>query len=750
MRIPLLIPDRSPASSHARLGVNSKAYAHFRALSIRAISGIGIATMLAGCPKHEEAPPMIVEATPQPAPPTKPWPETAKREVVNTVHGTAIKDNFQWLEDEKAPDVQAWMKAQDSYTRSELAKAPGREALVKRFTDLFYVDSVGAPVQAGKRLFYMKTGAKQERAVLYVKDTAEAAERVLLDPNGWGPTSLGGWVPSQDGKRLAYMKNPNHADEAVMYVLDVESGADLPDVIPGAKYAEPDWVPDGSGFYYEWLPTDPAIPVDARPGYTEIRYHKLGTDPAKDRVVREKTGDPATFLASTLSRDGRWHIVYVQHGWSAVDVYVQDIKSGKGFEPLVVGQPHVYNVTVEKDKFYVYTNENADKYKVMGGSTRDWKKENWKEIIPEDAASTLQNVSVYGGQLALSYLKDSTSVLKTAKLDGTAPREIPLPGLGAVSAFSGDPSEDTAYIQYSDFLNPRQVYAYSISKGTTKPWASVTLPIDAAPYVTEQLWYTSKDGTRVPMFVIHRKDAPRDGNNPTMLYGYGGFNVSLVPNFRASIYPFLEAGGIYAIANLRGGGEYGEAWHEAGMGAKKQNVFDDFTAAAEFLIKDGWTNSERLAINGGSNGGLLMGAAMTQHPELYKAVVCQVPLLDMVRYHLFGSGRTWIPEYGSAEDPEQFKTILAYSPYQRITAGTKYPALLMASSDHDDRVDPMHARKFVAGVQDAVPDAAHPVYLRIEANAGHGGADGVAAAIQAQADIWGFVMRELGVTPVAK
>ena len=319
MRIPLLIPDRSPdrspASSHARLGVNSKAYAHFRALSIRAISGIGIATMLAGCPKHEEAPPMIVEATPQPAPPTKPWPETAKREVVNTVHGTAIKDNFQWLEDEKAPDVQAWMKAQDSYTRSELAKAPGREALVKRFTDLFYVDSVGAPVQAGKRLFYMKTGAKQERAVLYVKDTAEAAERVLLDPNGWGPTSLGGWVPSQDGKRLAYMKNPNHADEAVMYVLDVESGADLPDVIPGAKYAEPDWVPDGSGFYYEWLPTDLRSPSTRAPATPRSGTTSLAPIPRKTasyakrpetqrRFSRPPCPETAAGTSSTCSMDG--------------------------------------------------------------------------------------------------------------------------------------------------------------------------------------------------------------------------------------------------------------------------------------------------------------------------------------------------------------------------------------------------------------------------------------------------------------
>ncbi len=714
------------------------------------------AIALVGCPKEVPPPaPVVAPAPALPPPPAKLWPATKAVDVADTVQGTVLHDNYRWLEDEKSPDVQAWMKSQDAYARGELAKAPGRDALVKRFGDLFYVDSVSAPDVAGKRLFYLKTSAKQDRAVLYTKDTSkpDAPERILLDPNTWKPgpgetsaPSLGAFVPTQDGRKLAYMTNPNHADEADLHVLDVETGKDLPDLIHGAKYAEPDWVPDGSGFYYEWLPVDPTIPVDARPGYTEIRYHKLGTDPAKDRLVREKTGDPTSFLASSLSKDGRWQILYVQHGWSAVDVYVQDIKAGGKFVPLVVGQPHLYGVTVEKDRFYVYTNDGADHYKVMGGTTKDWKREDWKEIVPEDPKATLEGVAVYGGQLALTYLKDATSELKMAKLDGTGAHDIALPGLGAVSAFTGDDDQDDVYIQYSDFLTPKQVYHYSVKTGKSDVWAKVNLPIDPSPFVTEQVWYTSTDGTQIPMFLVHRKDAVKNGNNPTLLYGYGGFAVPMVPNFRASIYPFLEAGGVYAVANLRGGGEYGEAWHQAGFGAKKQNVFDDFASAARYLEgPTSWSSTSRLAIMGGSNGGLLMGAAMTQHPELYKAVVCQVPLLDMIRYQLFGSGRTWIPEYGTSEDPEQFKTLLAYSPYQHVTPGTRYPALLLASSDHDDRVDPMHARKFAAAVQAAQPDGATPVYLRIEANAGHGGADGVAAAIQAQADTWGFVMEELGV-----
>ena len=699
---------------------------------------------------------------PVPSAPSPPaWPATEKREAGYSLHGVTLRDDYQWLEDGDDPEVQRWMQAQDQYARHEIAKFAGRPGLVQRFSELFYVDSIGAPIVAGQRLFTLKASARVERAVLYVTDgaTPGAPERVLIDPNAWGSISLGSFVPSQDGRLLVYKTHPNHADESDLHVMDVATGRDLPDVIHGAKYAEPSWVPDGSGFYYEWLPTDPSIPIDERPGYTEIRYHAVGTPAESDRTVRARTGDPTTFLASTLSKDGRWHVVYVQHGWSAVDVYVQDLHGGQGFVPFLIGRPHLYQVIVANDRFYVFTNEGADRYKVMGGSTSDWSRERWTTVIPEDPVATLQSVSLYGGHLALTYLKDATSRLRTANLDGSDVREIALPGLGAVSAFTGDAEGDDVYIQYSDFLTPRQVFRYSVTGRTLNLWANIDLPIEPARFTTEQVWFPSRDGTPIPMFLVHRRDLVRDGNNPTVLYGYGGFAVPMVPNFRPSIYPFLEAGGIWAVVNLRGGGEYGEAWHQAGLGANKQNVFDDFAGAARYLAggsdagasgggseRHAWTSPARLAIMGGSNGGLLVGVAMTQHPELYKAVVCQVPLLDMIRYPLFGSGRTWVPEYGTPDDPDEFKTLRAYSPYHHVQAGVRYPALFMASSDHDDRVDPMHARKFVAEVQGAVSDGLAPIYLRIEANAGHGGADGVAPAVQLQADTWGFVMQQLGVS----
>lgn len=700
--------------------------------------------LLLACPKPSTEP--VAAPPPEAVAPAAPTvPSTVRAPARYTLSGQTFEDPYLWLEDEKAPEVQAWMKAQDDHARHQLGALPERERLAARFKELFYVDSVSAPVKRGTRTFYMRRHADKEKAILYVRE-GDAPERVLLDPNAWngGTTALGGWFPSWDGRKLAYKTNPNNGDESWLRVLDVDAGTDLPDVIDGAKYADADWLPDGSGFYYEWLPTDPTIAVDARPGFTEVRFHALGTDPAKDPVVHPRTGNPETFLSSSLSRDGRWHFVYVQHGWSAVDVYVQDrARKGAGFEPVVVGQPHLYFPTVWKDQVYVYTNEGAPKFRVMKTSVNKLGRAHWKELIAEDPAATLDGLSIVGGQLALSYLKDVKSELRMAGLDGKAIRTLPLPSLGAASGLVGLEDDPKAYFSFSSYLSPQQIYEVDVPTGGVSVWARVEVPIDPSPYVVDQVFYPSRDGTKIPMFLVHRKDVPRDGQNPTLLYGYGGFSVSLTPSFRASIYPWLEAGGIYAVANLRGGAEYGEAWHRDGMLDKKQNVFNDFIAAGEYLVEQGYTSPAKLGIMGGSNGGLLVGAAMTQRPDLWGAVVCQVPLLDMLRYQLFGSGRTWIPEYGNPEKSEELAWIRDYSPYQRIVAGTRYPALLMASADHDDRVDPMHARKFVAAIQHA-STSGEPALLRIEANAGHGGADLVKSAIESQADTWAFLMAELG------
>ena len=707
---------------------------------------------LAGCPKAVPvAPPAPVVEAPvaPPAPAFPPLPDARTVDAKDTLHGVDVPDPFRWLEDETTPEVQSWMHAEDAHTRARLSALPVRTKLAARFKELYYVDSVGTPVQRGNRFFYVKTLADKEKAILYWREGTDGAEKVLLDPNAWGDgktTSLGDWTPSWDGARLVYQEKPNAADEATLKVIDVTTGAvSAVDTIPGGKYAEPDWTPDGTGFYYEFLPSDPSIPVDARPGFTELRYHALGTDPSKDPVIHPATRDPKTFLAGALSRDGRWLFTYVQRGWNENDVYVRDLKSkDTAFKPLVLGKDATYSVWAWKDAFYVQTNEGAPNSRIFKVDPKRTARKNWKEIVPEDKAATMQGFSIVGGHLAVSYLQDVSSQLRILTLDGKAVRTVQLPGIGTSGGLQGLEDVDTAYYGFSSFTTPRQVYRTTISTGASDLWAKVEVKADLSQFQVDQVRYTSKDGTQVPMFLVHKKDAPKDGNRPTLLYGYGGFDVSLTPSYTSRIVPWLEAGGVYAVANLRGGGEYGKAWHDAGRGAKKQNVFDDFAAAGEYLVKEGWTKPARLAVNGGSNGGLLMGAAITQRPDLWGAVVCGVPLLDMVRYHKFGSGQTWIPEYGSSDDAEQFKTLLAYSPYHNVKAGTAYPSFLMMASDHDDRVDPMHARKFVAQLRkgDTTPG---DTLLRIEANAGHGGSDQVGKAIEASADMYAFLWDALKV-----
>jgi prolyl oligopeptidase len=681
-----------------------------------------------------------------------PYPPTRAEPVVDTLHGVPVADPYRWLEDETSPEVQAWMKAQDALTRELLARLPARDALARRFTELFYVDSVSEPVRRGNRFFYARTHKDKEKSVVYWREGERGEERVLLDPNTWsadGTVSLGLYAPSWDGRKVAFTRRPNAADEAILHVLDVESGEwSTVDVIEGARYASPQWLPDGSGFYYAWLDTDPSIPVAERPGHTELRLHRLGTDPRTDTVVHERLRDATTFLAVSLSRDGQFLFAYVIRGWSENDLYWK--RPGEAdWRLLVKGQGAKYTAWCTKDRFFLLTDEGAVRRRVFAVDPAHPERAQWKELIPEDPVASLESLSLVGGHLALEYLRDAATELRIATVEGQPVRTLKLPGVGAAGNLVGLEEQDDAYFAFSSFTTPRQVYRTSVSTGEVSLWDRVELPVDTSRYTVAQVFATSRDGTRVPLFLVHRTGLQRDGERPTLLYGYGGFNVSLLPSFRSSIFPWLDAGGVYVVANLRGGGEYGKAWHEAGRLGHKQNVFDDFHAAAEFLVREGWTKPARLAISGGSNGGLLVGAAMTQRPELYGAVVCAVPLLDMVRYHRFGSGRTWIPEYGSADNPEDFRTLHAYSPYHHVRPGVRYPPLLMLSADHDDRVDPLHARKFIAAVQNA-PGHTAPALLRIEAHAGHGGADRVAQTIQASADTYAFLFSAFGIVGEAR
>jgi prolyl oligopeptidase len=622
----------------------------------------------------------------------------------------------------------------------------GRDGIARRLSELLYVDVLGAPRHRGNRYFYARQFATKEKAVVFVKEGRSGAERVLLDPNGWtadGSDALGGWWPSWDGKTVAYTVRHNNSDEAVLYLLDVRTGKRSGvDVIEGAKYAVASWTPKADGFYYTWLPVDPGIPVAERPGWQTIKFHRVGEDPRKDRVVVEKLGDPTTFQSVQLSKDGRWLVRSVAHGWGRNDLYFRDgRKADAPWTALAAGNDALYDMDAFRDRFYVTTNEGAPNSRIFVVDPARAARDAWKEIVPERRDATLDSTRLVGGKLALVYLKDAVTHLEVHDLDGKLVREIPLPDVGTAGNLVGREDEDEAYFEFKSYTHPPEIFRTSVSRGGTELYSRVKLPVDPALYETKQMFATSKDGTRVPLFVVSRKGARRDGKAPTLLYGYGGFNVAITPAFKGTIYPWLERGGVYAEAVLRGGSEYGEEWHRAGMLGNKQHVFDDFIAAAEELVRQGYTQPSRLVIRGGSNGGLLVGAAETQRPDLFAVVLCHVPLIDMLRYHLYGSGKTWIPEYGTADDAEQFKWLAAYSPQQRIGDGVKYPPTLVLSADADDRVDPMHARKFAAALQHS--STGGPILLRIEKHSGHGGADLVRATIEKTADEYAFAFSQL-------
>lgn len=668
--------------------------------------------------------------------------------IVDAIHGKAVADPYRWLEDERAPEVVAWMDAQDRFARGALANLPQRAALEQRLKQLFYFDSITAPIHRGGRYFYARKHADREKSVVYWKQGEAGDESVLFDPNTWsddGSKGLHGWYPSYDGRFVAYQVSEHNSDETVMRIFDVDTRVDLPEILPGTKYAAASWTPDGAGFYYTYVPpVGGAVTVAERPGFAELRFHRCGTDAASDATVREATRDAKTFLGGGISRDGHWLTAVVQHGWNSTDVYFRDARTPNAvWQTLVAGRDANFSVESWKGKFYIHTNDAAPRYRVLVADPAMPQREAWNEIVPETEA-TLESVAIVGGMLQLTYLKRASSALQLHSLAGGYVRDVALPGVGTSTGLSGEPDDDTAYFAFTSFTEPQVIYKTNLATGATSEWARVELPIDTSTMVTEQVFYPSKDGTQISMFIIRNKAAQRDGRTPTILYGYGGFNVSLTPGFAGSRMAWLERGGIYAIANLRGGGEYGEDWHRSGMLLAKQNVFDDFAAAAAYLVDQGWTSARHLAVSGGSNGGLLVGAAITQHPERYRAAICAVPLLDMVRYHLFGSGKTWVPEYGSVDDPAQFAVLHAYSPYRvAVDAGPRaYPAVLFDSADHDDRVDPLHARKMAAVLQ-AQQTGDAPILLRIERNSGHSGADLVKSQVDRIADQLAFLLHEL-------
>jgi prolyl oligopeptidase len=691
-----------------------------------------------GCSSNAAAPPPSAKADA-----TK-----NKRDVVTEEHfSVKVEDPFRWLEDEKDEDVRAWMKARDDHARSVLATFPERDALQARYRELLYVESRSAPRVRGGRLFFARKPADREKTIHYWQQGEGGEPKVLLDPNTMsedGSVSIGAVVPSKDGKLVAYMEKSNNADESTLKIMEVDTGALRErDTIEHLRYTYPSWTPDGAGFYYTWLPSDPSIPSNERMGLSQVRYHALGTDPANDVTVRGETGDAQRWQGAYVSDDGKYLFLTISHGWSEADVYVMFLEEEEPtWRPLAVGTKALYGVVAHDDVFYVTTNYEAPRYEVFRVLPSKLERKHWRRIVAQDPKAVIEDVDVVGGKLAIAYLKDVSTTLEIRELDGTKIRDVELPAIGTASALIGDADHDTAYFSFSSFNYAPTIYKTSIAKGTTTLFAKVDLPLDSERFVVKRVEYPSKDGTMISMFLVHDKDLELDGARPTLMYGYGGFNISITPEFTAFILPWIERGGVYASPHLRGGGEYGESWHKAGMLEKKQNVFDDFAAAAEWLVAEKYTSPEHLGIRGGSNGGLLVGAAMTQRPELFGAVICAVPLLDMLRYHLFGVGKAWIPEYGVADDEAQFAVLHAYSPYHHVKADVAYPPLLMLSADTDDRVDPMHARKFVAALE-AVTPPEHVHLLRIEENAGHGGADLRKKTVEVYVDQVAFLLEHL-------
>ncbi|HZP61843.1 MAG TPA: prolyl oligopeptidase family serine peptidase [Terriglobales bacterium] len=678
-------------------------------------------------------------------------PKARVDDVVETIHGHTIVDPYRWLEDSNSPETQEYVREELAYTRSILNPLPGRQKINDRLSQLAQIGTITAPQIGGKFYFYTRREGAQNQPVLLVREGIHGKDRVLVDVNQLaadGTVALDWWFPSDDGKYVAYGTSASGSEESVLHVIESATGRILPDIIDRTRFASVAWKKDNSGFYYTRHPKKGEVPGGEEVYHVKVFYHALGSDAAKDPLIFGDGRNAQDIPTVSLSDDDdRWLIMSVFEGWAKSELYVQDLKSGTPAVEVTSGKKFLYNGEIFKGKLYITTNEDAPKFRVFVVDPENPKRENWKEIIPQGDA-VLKSASVLGGNLFAQYEKDAHSRLRMFDLDGKTIGEVALPALGTVNGVGGRWDHPEAFFDFVSFTVPPAVYHVDLPTRRSAIWDHVSAPgINPDAYEVKQLWYSSKDGTKVPMFICHKKGLALDGKNPTLLTGYGGFNISLTPDFKGDRFLWLEHGGIFAVANLRGGAEFGEEWHRAGMLEKKQNVFDDFISAAEFLIAEKYTDKDHLAITGGSNGGLLMGAALTQRPDLFRAVVCRVPLLDMLRYQNFQIAKLWIPEYGSADDAKQFEWLYAYSPYHHVKAGTEYPAIMFMTADTDTRVDPMHAKKMAALMQAEAANGKsreRPILLRIESKAGHGAGKPITKQIEEGTDIYSFLFWQLG------
>ena len=681
-------------------------------------------------------------------------PPTRTSATVETLHGTPVSDPFRWLEDGSDEEVRLWVEAQNQATSKALAGWPGRAAVRARLEQLLAIGMVTAPVPRAGRLFYQRREGSQNQPVLLVHE-GRGAPRILLDPNALDPegtTAVDWWTPSLDGRLLAYGMSAGGSERSVLRVRDVASGQDLPDVIHHCRAASLAWTADGRSFYYTRYPAPGEVPPGEEHYHRRVFLHQLGSEPGADPLVFGEGLDPQHWPMVQLSTDGRWLLCTVQKGWTATELHLRDLGDPLGtFQHLTTGIDALFAGDIYRDRLYVTTNWKAPRSRVLGcdlTSPDAGRPDRWAQLIPQ-GEGVLQGAGVIGGKLFANYLENAHARVRSFSLEGAPLADVPLPGLGSVEGPLGEEDGSEAFFLFTSYFVPPTVFRLCLEETRVEILTRIEADLDPERYTSRQVWYDSPDGTRISMFLTHRKDLQFDGDRPTLLYGYGGFSVPLTPAFQRNSFVWLERGGVLAVANLRGGGEYGEAWHEAGMLAHKQNSFDDFLAAARWLVQQKITQPRRLAIMGGSNGGLLVGAALTQAPELFGAAVCQVPLLDMLRFHRFLIGRLWIPEYGDPDDPAQFAWLRAYSPYHHVRDGVAYPATLILTSEEDTRVDPMHARKMAARLQAATAGDA-PILLRIERRAGHGAGKPIQKTLEEYTDIWSFLFATLQVEAPAE
>ncbi|CAD5948717.1 prolyl oligopeptidase family serine peptidase [Planktothrix agardhii] len=673
------------------------------------------------------------------------YPQTRKSDQVDNYHGVTVADPYRWLEDLDSEETASWVEAQNAVTFGYLNQIPAKETIKQRLTQLWDYEKYGIPFKQGNRYFYFKNDGLQNQSILYVLDSLDAEPEVLLDPNilsDDGTVALSGISISEDGNLMAYGLSTSGSDWQEWKVRDINTKEDLSDHLKWVKFSGASWIHDHQGFYYSrYDQPQEGKPLEEINYFQKLYYHRLGTDQSEDTLIYERPDHKEWGFNGFVTEDGKYLIISVWKGTESKNlVFYQDLTqtNAEVIELISEFEASYSFIDYQGDIFWFTTDLDASRSRVIA---IDINTKIPTEIIPE-APETLEGVNILNNQFIADYLKDAHTQMKIFNLDGSFVREIELPGIGSVGGFGGKRYDAETFYSYTSFTAPNTIYRYNLITGESTIYRQAQVDFNPDDYETQQIFYPSKDGTLIPMFITAKKGVELNGNNPTILYGYGGFNISLTPSFSISRLVWLEMGGVYAIANLRGGGEYGENWHQAGTKLKKQNVFDDFICAAEWLIENRYTSAEKLAIMGGSNGGLLVGACMIQRPDLFAAVLPAVGVLDMLRFHKFTIGWAWCSDYGSPENPEEFQALYAYSPLHNLKPGTAYPATLITTGDHDDRVVPAHSFKFASALQEH-HIGENPVLIRIETKAGHGAGKPTDKVIEEIADQFAFLKQVL-------